>query len=951
MPTPVPLADLFAPADWFTLLNVSLTGIQLLRPVYAPDGPAIVDFTLEYTNPTGLRMIGLSAPPSGTLLHHFPATLAAGVFAYYQRAFEMNEPLTYEANYQADGVENYYRFSAQRSGERLLVSFTDTSEQNRTAVEEELRVTRAAEQAARAAAERQRGELERVFEQAPVAIAVYRGPTYTIELANPTVARLWGRTREQLLGKGLFEALPEVAGLGYEQLLDEVMATGVPHVAQAMEAQHAREGRLDTVYWDFVYVPVRDADGAINGAMVVATEVTAQVQAHRQAEQLSQELEARVQARTRELADQQRLLDQILAQVPAAITTLSGPNHCFTFANERYQHLVEGRVQVGRTVAETLPEVAEQGFIELLDKVYRTGQTFEGKEIAILLAQPAGSPVQHYLDFTYQPMRDEQGQSQGLLVFAVDVTEQVRTRRQADTLQTALLSGAQRRAQERQDLLDLFEQAPVAVALLRAPDHQLDYYNAAFAQLFPGPHRSGLAVATTYPTLVTAELLAQLDHVYQSGETYRQVEVALPSTPDLRRYVTFTCQAYQEQGQIAGVAVFLHEVTEQVQARQAVEATARQLRLITDALPVLIGYLDRDHVYRFANRAYQDWFGQAPAALIGRPVREVVGEAAYQAALPRMEQALAGERVDFAARMPYREDFVKHIQTSYIPDVQAGHVRGFYTLVLDVTEQVLAREQVQVLNQELATINAQLTATNGELQESNARLTRINADLDMFVYAASHDLKAPITNIEGLLDALREYLPPADQQPLVPRLVAMMQGAISRFQQTVAHLTDVTRLQHSGDLAAEAVAVPQILEDVRLDLLPLLESTQAQLHVAVEDCPRVRLAAKNMRSILFNLLSNALKYRALDRVPVVQISTQCTATHFSLTVADNGLGLRADQQRELFTMFRRLHTHVEGSGVGLYLIKRLIELAGGHIAVHSQPGIGSTFTVTLPLAP
>jgi signal transduction histidine kinase len=254
------------------------------------------------------------------------------------------------------------------------------------------------------------------------------------------------------------------------------------------------------------------------------------------------------------------------------------------------------------------------------------------------------------------------------------------------------------------------------------------------------------------------------------------------------------------------------------------------------------------------------------------------------------------------------------------------------------------------LNQELAAINEELTATNEELHESNAQLLRTNADLDTFVYAASHDLKAPIANIEGLLNVLRDYLPTGEQQPMVPRLVDMMQGAISRFQQTVGHLTEVVRLQHqhTTEVETDAVDVPRLVEDVRLDLRPLLESTQAQLHLAVEACPRVRLAARHMRSILFNLLSNALKYRAPDRTPAVQVRTHCTPAQFVVEVQDNGLGLSDEQQRKLFTMFRRLHTHVEGSGVGLYLIKRMIELAGGTISVRSQLGVGSTFTVTLP---
>jgi PAS domain S-box-containing protein len=172
----------------------------------------------------------------------------------------------------------------------LIHEIADITTQVQAAAE--LEESQVREQSARAAAEHQRGELLRIFEQAPVAIAVYRGPTYTIELANPTVCRLWGRQAEDIIGKGLFEALPEVAGMGYEQLLDGVMATGQPVVMHAMEAQHDRNGTRETVYWDFVYVPMYEEDGSIYGAMVVATEVTEQVQARQKIQELNDQLAA-----------------------------------------------------------------------------------------------------------------------------------------------------------------------------------------------------------------------------------------------------------------------------------------------------------------------------------------------------------------------------------------------------------------------------------------------------------------------------------------------------------------------------------------------------------------------------------------------------------------------------------------------------------------------------------
>ncbi len=382
-------------------------------------------------------------------------------------------------------LERYWRtrnapvLDAQGQVAHVIHEVVDVTAQVQASTE--LRDSQLREQTAHAQAERQRGELQRIFEQAPVAIAVYRGPQFIIELANPTVCRLWGRTQEQILGKGLFEALPEVAGMGYEELLTDVMTTGKPHVAYAMEAVHERDGRRDIVYWDFVYVPMYEDDGSIYGAMVVATEVTEQVQARQKIQELNdqlaaanqalhvsngellsnqeevlqvqQVLEARVAERTHQLesalaeaqqqrsnaATQQRLLDQILGQVPASIATLSGPEHRYSFFNDQYQTLSGGRTQLGQTVAEVFPEVVAQGFVGLLDQVYATGTPFQGRDTPAQLYDPAtGKPEQRYVDFVYQPLLGEQDDTQGILAFILDVTDKVLARQQAEALQAQL---------------------------------------------------------------------------------------------------------------------------------------------------------------------------------------------------------------------------------------------------------------------------------------------------------------------------------------------------------------------------------------------------------------------------------------------------------------------------------------------------------------------------------
>ncbi len=513
------------------------------------------------------------------------------------------------------------------------------------------------------------------------------------------------------------------------------------------------------------------------------------------------------------LPGQLALLSLILGQVPAAIAALSGPEHHFSFANAQYQELVGQRAELGRTVAETMPEVGEQGFIDLLDQVYASGQPYVGTEITLMLTQPDGGSRQRYFNFVYQPLFGSAGQVEGILVFALEVTEQVRSRRQADTLQAALLAVAQRQARERLELLHIFEQAPVAIALLREPEHRFDYVNALFGRFLPAA-RPGFTVAEAFPELKT-RLLTRLNHVFGTGETYQEAELRLPGpTTEAPRYVTLTCQAYREQERIVGVAVLLH----------------------------------------------------------------------------------------------------------------------------DVTDQVRARRQVQVLN-------AELTASNGQL-------LRTNAELDSFVYTASHDLKTPITNLEGLLAALRQDLPAGvPAAPRVAHLLGLMDNSIGRFRQTIGHLADVARLSHEADASAELVDLAALIESVRQDLAAELAETGAELSVEVAAGPSVRFVPAQLSSIVYNLLSNALRYHAPGRVPQIALRTSYAAGSLVLAVQDNGLGLDAEQQGKLFRLFKRLHPHVQGSGVGLYAVKKVVENAGGTIGVQSAVGEGSTFTVTLPQRP
>ncbi|MGI4743922.1 MAG: sensor histidine kinase [Janthinobacterium lividum] len=499
--------------------------------------------------------------------------------------------------------------------------------------------------------------------------------------------------------------------------------------------------------------------------------------------------------------------------------------------------------------------------------------------------------------------------------------------------------------QQRARLARLIAEAPAGICVLSGPALVFELVNPTYQALFPSHQLLGQPVLEAMPELVGQRVPALLRGVYETGITYEGREVlmqfARPGDGQLEdRYFDFIYQArYDEAGAIDGLVVFAFEVTEQVRVRRAVEASAQRLQLLTDALPVLIAYLDHTPTYRFVNQAYQAWFHRSPAEIVGRSPLELIGEAAYARVRGHLTRALAGERVEYEATMAYRPDFTRHTHGTFIPDIRNGEVVGCYSLVHDVTELVAARRGAEASAQ-------QALALADALRQANEQLTRTNVDLDNFIYTASHDLRTPIANIEGLLLAIQQELPAAGRVGQVPAMLGLMQGAVERFGRTIGHLTDISRLQQEHERPVTAVDLAAVVREVQLDLAPLLRETGGQLLVDVPAETTLLFAEKNLRSVVYNLLSNALKYHHPDRPPQVRVTYQPQAPYQVLTVRDNGLGFDLMRGEEkLFGMFQRLHTHVEGSGVGLYMVKRMVENAGGRIEVQSQLGQGSTFRV------
>ncbi|KAA5542857.1 sensor histidine kinase [Adhaeribacter rhizoryzae] len=257
-----------------------------------------------------------------------------------------------------------------------------------------------------------------------------------------------------------------------------------------------------------------------------------------------------------------------------------------------------------------------------------------------------------------------------------------------------------------------------------------------------------------------------------------------------------------------------------------------------------------------------------------------------------------------------------------------------------------ALADVKIGNRELAVMTKEALLGSQALEAKNKELSRLNQSLDYIVHMASHDLKTPIYNLELLLQELRPSLEP-HMQAHEEKLVIMVANSIASLKSTIEGLTQIIKSQQLIIGKQVAFSLTKLIQEIKKELAREIEQSDAQINKYLE-VDTIVFSQIHLRSVLFNLFSNALKYRVPDRSLVVDIRSQAVPNGLELIIQDNGLGMSEYQVAHLFTIYKRFHKHVEGSGIGLFLVKQTIENNGGTIQVESTESVGTRFTIFLP---
>jgi PAS domain S-box-containing protein len=748
------------------------------------------------------------------------------------------------------------------------------------------------------------------------------------------------------------------------------------------------------------------------------------------------------------------LLSQILRQTPAFIAAVSGPDHCFTFLNKAYDELMGHRAGLGQPAAECLPDVAAQGFIELLDQVRLTGQAYIGHEAPIELPDAVGELQRRYLDFTYQPLHTGEGELTSILAFAVDVTAQVQARQETERLQLAL--------RQRDERLRTMTEALPQITFIatrtggieyispqwyaytgQAPDadvngiwtdfihpddlprilHELELnlvrttpwryefrmrrhdgqYRWHLSRGVPEPgdtpgalpnrwygsdtdvhelrelqeelHQGQAryqALTDKIPSQVwTADATGQLDFFNERAATYlgrdrseltptNWQEVVHPDdrarvaarwldsvahtrafeaelrlrgrTGEYRWYLAQAAPALNEQGQVQRWYGTNTDIHAQRELEQTLRRSEEQFRFLAESLPQIVWTSSGVGGNDYINQRWFDYTGLDPATS---------GDRANWAAVihpddlgltnSRWAHSVAtGDFFEIEYRFRRHDGvyrwFLGQGRAQHLPD---GSILKWFGTCTDIEDQKQSQQQ---------------------LEAQNEQLRRSNHDLDHFVYTASHDLRQPINNMAGIFEELTRTAYFRD--PDAVKLIAMFEKALQQIDDTIEDLSAIVQVQRRQQpVPTEPVALLPLTQDIIGSLQGQIVAQGARVELDFLACPRVSFVRAQLQSVLFNLLSNALKYAAPDRLPHIRISSALDPAdeHPILTVQDNGLGIDMFRHGgQLFQLFSRFHTHVEGSGMGLYLVNRIVECHGGRIEVMSQVGEGTRFTIHLP---
>ncbi len=511
-----------------------------------------------------------------------------------------------------------------------------------------------------------------------------------------------------------------------------------------------------------------------------------------------------------------------------------------------------------------------------------------------------------------------------------DVTE---AKRVEDALKdyAARLEISEEKAWNRLEEIEIiYDTAPIGLCVL---DTELRFVRLSrrFAEIAGAPVEAhiGRTPAEIMPDL-GRQIETTMRRVIETGE---QLDLELcgtaPTTPDvLRHWNAHWAPLRGASGTIVAISATVEEITRRKRIEEALRERERTLQGIFRAVPIGIGIVS-DRMITEVNAPLCRMTGYAQDELIGQDARLLYPSDETYAYVGQEKYAQIAESGRGAVETQWRtkDGTVLDILLSSSPvDLSLPNQNVVFS-ALDITK---LRESERALESYM-----------DDLQRSNEELQR-------FAYVASHDLQEPLRSIVSFSQLLvRKYRGRLDAD--ADEYLGYITEGGQRMQALIQDLLQLSRVETQAKPLS-----PTDAAEVVADVLRLMEVAirEAGATVVADQLPTVLADAAQLAQVFTNLIGNALKYRHPGVAPAIRISAEPAGTSWRFTVKDNGIGIEAEYFDRIFVIFQRLHTRdaYPGTGIGLAVVKKIVERHGGRIRVESTPGEGSTFSFTLSAA-
>ncbi len=780
-------------------------------------------------------------------------------------------------------------------------------------------------------------------------------PDGSLDWVNRAVATYAGREHQRIVGEGWLDMVHPDERRSVVDRWQRALSTGDPYEVEF------RLRRDDGVYrWHLGRAEaIRDA----NGQIIAWHGTNTDIQTWRRADSLR---EAWPMVPPDERANAEAETAHLIANAPSAICVLRGLKHQFIVANPKFLQLISpNRDVVGKTVAEAMPEIVSQGFIEILDNVYRTGEPYIGQDV-LLRFDRFGDGVLHdmIIDFVYQPTRRDDGTIDGIFVHVVEVTEHARARQ--------ALAVRMRHAELAAEIgAVLTRDAPLDVQLRQCAGAIVQFLDASFTGIWTiGETNVDLVPQASAGPLATEPASNDsilLGVVPKGHPTFDQIVNSRTAhvTNDLRNrpdaddrewahpegIVAFGGYPLLVDNRLVGVlALYTREpipditlevldsvvrvIANGIQRRNAEQQVTHQrdrLEQVVAEMAEAVLIYDADGEVVIAN--------QQAMALMGVSMAE-----------PRMKEDLNRPR---SLRRPDHSPVPPHEQPTTRALVNQEVVRGErFNLSNSTTGQ---ETTVLVSSVPLRDPSGKVTGAVSVYQDIT-RLRELEEEKDAFLGAAAHDLKSPLSSIHIFAQMLRRQLdrPQGPDSTRLGHYATQIERSANNMARMIDELLDLTRLQMGKRLELDRRAT-DLLVVLRRSAEGLGEPNQIRIE-STETTVVGQWDVVRLGRLASNLIENAVKY-SLDNTPVyVRVSREddATSTWAVLTVTDQGVGIPQDDLPLVFERFHRgsnvVHT-INGTGIGLASARQVVEQHGGTIDLTSALGVGTHVTVRLPTTP